>query len=110
MIQITLNANGTRRTYRSTGVRMRACLEAYRLAEEYEKCSGEYPEELIERCIEFVLEVFGRAFTQDDLLDGYEGSPFALFPQLIREVIAYANDRIVDFPIPAAKAMTTKEA
>lgn len=110
MIQITLNINGARRVYKSTGVRMRACLEAYRLGEAYEKCGGEYPDELIERCIEFVLETFGRAFTRDELLDGYEGSPFALFPQLIREVIGYANDRIVDFPIPAARATTTKDA
>lgn len=103
MIQITLKIDGQRKVFQSTGVRMRACLDAYRLAEEYDKCGGDYSDEMIERCTEFVLEVFGHKFTADQLLDGYEGSPFALFPALMREVIAYTAERIAQFPTTAAR-------
>lgn len=106
MIQITLKINGKEKVYRSIGVRMRTCLDAYQLAADYERCGGEFDAEMIARCVAFVLGVFDHAFTADELMDGYEGSPFALFPSLMREVIGYTADRIVDFPTKAATRPT----
>lgn len=107
MIQIRLcPVGGTETTYKSRGVRMRSCLEAYRLYEKYEACRGDYGEDLIEECLEFICGCFDHAFTVDALLDGYAGTPYALIPQMLREVIGYVNDRIVIFPTAAAQIQT----
>lgn len=107
MIKITLTIDGKEKYFRITDVRMRACLEAYRLASEYEKCNGDFSDEMLEKCTDFVCSVFGNAFTPEDLLDGYKGNPFALFPALLREVISFSSDKIAQFPTPAVKPKKT---
>jgi len=94
---------GVEKAYRAEP-RMRECLDAYALAKRWSDARGDYDGELMEDCLSYVCALFDDAFTGDELLDGYEGTPFALIPQLLEQVIGYVQERIVSFPIPAAAA------
>lgn len=104
MIQITLIVDGRSRIYAAAEVCMRTSLEAYRLFREYSAAGGDYSDDLLARCASFVCGCFGDVFTVDQLLDGYQGSAFALYPSLLNAVVGYVHDRIVNFPEPAAPA------
>ena len=103
MFQIKLTVKGKEKTYRAAGMSLRASLDAYALYREYSQCEGDYSPDLIERCIAFIVRLFGGAFTEDELLDGYGYSAFALIPEILSAAIQYANDAIVNFPQPATE-------
>ena len=103
MIRIALRPRGAAKstTYSADDIRMRECLDAYRLAEEWEQANGTYSEELMGRALSLIARCVGNGITAEELLDGYEGSPFVLIPNFLREAIGFVNDRIVDFPTRA---------
>ena len=102
MISLTLELPGMKpKTYKDEA-RMRECLDAYDLAKRWEAAAGYYPPELLEDAARFVCRCFGHRFTQDDLLSGYRGSPFVMFPELLRTLIGYVSDQVADFPPKAA--------
>ena len=102
MISITLNPRGMKpRTYRAD-IRIRECLDAYALADRWEQAAGKYEGELMEDALAFIPRCFGGQFTAEDLIDGYEGSPYALVPNFLRAVIGYVSEQLVDFPPRAA--------
>ena len=94
---------GAEKSYRAEP-RMRECLEAYTLAKRWSDANGDYDSELLDDCLAYVCALFDDAFSMEELLDGYEGTPFALIPQLLQQVIGYVSDKLVSFPIPAAAA------
>ena len=101
MIQITLIVNGKEQTYRAAGMNLKNSLTAYELYKEYSQAEGDFSDELIEQCLQFVTGIFGGAFTQEQLLSGYKGSAFILFPNMLRACVSYVNEEIVNFPEPA---------
>ena len=106
MIQITLIVNGKEQTYRAAGMNLKYSLTAYELYKEYSQAEGDYGDELIEKCLQFVTGIFGGAFTEKQLLDGYKGSAFILFPNMLRACVSYVNEEIVNFPEPATMPET----
>ena len=110
MINITLSIRGFKPKTYQADLRMRECLDAYDLAQEWEQAAGIYPQELVEKALQFTCRCFGRQFTVDDLMDGYQGSPYALIPSLLRAVIGYVEEQLVDFPPKAAPAAGKKRA
>lgn len=105
MIKITLSLNGRSRTYPATEICMRTSLDAYRLFREYSTADGDYSDDLLRRCSEFVCDCFGGVFTPDQLWDGYQDSAFTLFPAMLSAVVGYAQEKIINFPEPAKDAM-----
>lgn len=106
MIQITLIVRGKSKTYQAAGVNLRTSLEAYDLYKEYDKAGGDYSSDLLDRLAGFVCRCFGDAFTMDQLLDGYKGSAFRLYPAMLDAVIAYVHEQVVNFPNPAEMPVT----
>lgn len=105
MINITLNVRGMKpRTYRAD-IRMRESLDAFELADRWDRAQGVYPQELVDDVLQFIVRCFGRQFAVEDLLDGYEGSFYALAPNFLRAVVGYVAEQVADFP---PKAATTK--
>lgn len=97
------------KTYKSE-IRMRECLEAYELADRWGQANGDYGE-LIDDAADFVSRCFDRQFTAEELLDGYEGSPYVFFPEFMRQAIQYVNGRIAAFPmIPGMPPESETEA
>ena len=94
------------KTYRSE-IRLRESLDAFDLAERWDKARGVYSQELIDEALSFVVRCFGGQFTAEELLDGYEGSAFALIPNFLRAVIGYVAEEMADFP-PRAATETMK--
>lgn len=101
MIQIRLTIDGAEETFRAIGVNMGVSLDAYALYKEYSEAEGSYSEELIARLNRFICDCFGNHFDEDELLAGYADSAFVLYPQMLREVVGYVHDKIVNFPEPA---------
>ena len=97
MLNITLTIKGKEVPFTARGVNIRASYLAYELYKEYTMANGDYPQELLDRCAEFVCTCFGHAFTVEQLLDGYQGSAFRLYPSMLNAVI-------VNFPEPATAA------
>ena len=110
MIKIKLLIKGKEREYVARGVNLRVSYDAYELYREYELAGGNYPPELMEKLEDFVVRVFGGAFTREQLLDGYRGSAYRLYPGMLNAVVGYTNEAIINFPEPAnqteAKAET----
>ena len=104
MINLTLNIRGFKpKTYRAD-IRMRQCMEAFELADAWDKAAGNYDDALMHEALGFIVECFGGQFKVDDLMDGYEGRPYALIPTFLRSVIGYVADEMTDFPPRAATA------
>lgn len=101
MIQIQLAIGGKEKTFRAVGVNMGVSLDAYSLYKEYSEAEGNYSEELIVRLNRFICDCFGNQFDEDELLAGYADSAFVLYPHMLREVVGYVHDKIVNFPEPA---------
>ena len=101
MIRITLTINGKEKEFTARGVSLRASYMAYEIYREYELAGGNYPQELLEKCEDFIITVFGGAFSRDELLDGYRGSAFRLYPGMLNAVVSYSSEAIVNFPEPA---------
>ncbi len=109
MIQIALIVSGKEQIYRAAGMNLKNSLTAYELYKEYSQAEGDFSDELIEKCLLFVTGIFGGAFTREQLLEGYKGSAFILFPNMLRACVSYVNEEIVNFPEPAtAPEMKTK--
>lgn len=104
MLQITLMVAGKEMTYRAAGMNLGASLTAYELYKEYGEAGGEYSAELMEKCVQFTCEIFGKAFSREQLLSGYHGSAFILFPALLREAVGYVESEVVNFPQPPKAA------
>lgn len=104
MITITLQPRGMKPKTYQDDARMRECMDAFELARRWEQAAGEYPGALVEEAAEFISRCFGRQFTAEELMDGYRGSPYALIPDFLRNLVAYVAEEIVDFPPKAAKA------
>lgn len=101
MLNIDLTISGKEQKFTARGVNIRASYLAYDLYREYTMANGDYPQDLLDRCAEFVCACFGHAFSVDQLLDGYRGSAFRLYPAMLNAVITYTTDAIVNFPDPA---------
>ena len=110
MINIELMVDGKKKTYRAANVTLRTSYEAYRLYREYTECQGDYTDELLERCERMVCRIFGDAFTPEQLLDGYRGSAFRLFPGMLNAIVSYSNEQIANFPGPPATAAEKTKA
>ena len=104
MIRIKLYIDGKEREYTARGVNLRLSYMAYELLREYELAGGNYPQETLEKCEDFVCMCFGGSFSREQLLTGYQGSAFVLYPGMLNAVVAYSNEAIVNFPEPAKKA------
>lgn len=110
MINITLNVRGMKpRTYQAN-IRMRECLEAFDLANRWDQAAGSYAPDQVDEALIFICRCFDKQFTVEDLMDGYEGSPYALIPTFLRAVIGYVTEQMVDFPPTAAKVTTKAKA
>ena len=109
MLTIKLTINGKEKEFVARGVTLRASYDAYELYREYDLAGGVYPPDLLERIEALICRIFGNAFTQEQLLDGYHGSAFVLYPSVLHTVVGYSNERIANFPPPAtAQDQTTK--
>ena len=104
MIRIKLYIDGKEREYTARGVNLRLSYMAYELLREYELAGGNYPQGTLEKCEDFVCMCFGGSFSREQLLSGYRGSAFVLYPSIMNAVVAYSNEAIVNFPEPAKKA------
>ena len=104
MIRIKLYIDGKERVYTARGVNLLMSYTAYELLREYELAGGNYPQDLLEKCEDFVCQCFGGSFSREQLLSGYPGSAFVLYPSIMNAVVAYSNEEIVNFPEPAKKA------
>lgn len=100
MIQIQLMVNGKEETFRAAGVNLRNSLLAYDLYKEYTEANGDYSNDLLEKCLDFICGCFGNAFSINELKDGYRGSAFILIPGMLNEVVGYVHEQIVNFPKP----------
>ena len=107
MITIELVSGGKTKKYKAANVTLRVSYDAYRLYRKYTEAQGDYPEELLEECANLVCRVFGNAFTEQELLDGYHGSAFRLYPGMLNAIIAYSNEQIANFPEPPETAVKT---
>ena len=101
MITIDLVIRGKSKRFTASGVCLRARLDAYDLYRDYTEAGGDFSNELLQRCMDFTRRVFGNAFSEEQLLDGYQGSAFRLFPNLLNAVVSYSNEQIANFPEPA---------
>jgi hypothetical protein len=110
MINLTLSIRGFKPKTYQADIRMRECLQAFVLADKWDKAGGNYDDMLIDDALAFIVRCFGKQFTVDDLMDGYEGSPYALIPTFLRAVIGYVAEELVDFPPKAATATAGKKA
>ena len=110
MITIDLMIKGRSRRFTARGVTLRASLDGYELYRAYGEANGDYDDKLIARCVEFTRRIFGNAFSEEQLMDGYQGSAFRLFPSLLNAVVGYSNDTIANFPDPAIEPDLTAEA
>lgn len=110
MINITLSIRGFKpKTYQAS-IRMRECLDAFELANRWDAAAGNYAPDQVDEALVFICRCFDKQFTVDDLMDGYEGSPFALIPTFLRAVIGYVTEQMVDFPPKAATGTTKAKA
>lgn len=100
MITIELVLGGKTKTFRAANVTLRTSYDAYRLYRQYTEAAGDYSDELLEDCAQLVCRCFGGAFTEEELLDGYRGSAFRLFPGIMNAIIGYSNEQIANFPDP----------
>lgn len=105
MLSIKLIINGKEKEFKARGVTLRTSYLAYELYKEYDLAGGMYNPDLLDRIEAFICACFGGAFTQEQLLDGYQGSAFVLYPGILNAVVGYSNDKIANFPPPA----TTRE-
>lgn len=101
MIQIALMVNGKEQIYRAAGMNLKNSLTAYELYKKYSVAEGDYNVGLIQECLRFIVGIFGGAFTEEQLLEGYKGSAFILIPNMLRVCVSYVNEEIVNFPEPA---------
>ena len=101
MITIRLMNHGKEREYVSKGVTLGVSYSAYNLFRRYEEAAGNYPLELLKELESFVCRVFGGAFSEEELRNGYQGSAFRLYPSILQAVVAYSSEAIVNFPEPA---------
>ena len=108
MISIKLTIDGKEQEYVARGINIRTSYMAYDLFREYPTAEGDYKQDLLDRCAEFVCECFGHAFSAEQLETGYRGSAFRLYPALLNAVITYSNEAIVNFP--EAATATAPEA
>ena len=110
MISIELTIRGKAKRFTAWGVTLRTTLEAYGLYKEYDAAGGNYSPELLDRCAAFVCRVFGGAFDEAQLLDGYMGSAFRLYPSMLNAVVGYSNETIANFPEPVTAALSPETA
>lgn len=108
MIKLKLMQGGKEKEYIARGVTLRTSIHAYDLYRRYGRAEGDYTEDLLDECAEFICTIFGHAFNADDLLNGYQGSAFRLYPAMMNAIIGYTNDEIVNFPDPAPEATKAK--
>ena len=78
--------------------------------QEYDAAGGKYSPELLVRCAASVCRVFGGAFDEAQLLDGYMGSAFRLYPSMLNAVVGYSNEIIANFPEPVTAALSPETA
>lgn len=102
-MKIKLNIGGKQREFYSKGLTARASLKAFEYLEEIENkaLSGEdklYGPEQMERLLDFVVSLFGNQFTEDEFLDGYEGSFYSDVPEMLRAVVAGVMAKTEEFP------------
>lgn len=109
MIQICLNNDGAKKVYKATGVCMGVSLDAYNLYREYTEAEGNYSDDLIQRLNELICRCFGDQFSENELLKGYPESAFVLYPRILREIVGYVHDKLVNFPEPAMAPEGTKK-
>ena len=110
MIQITLIVEGKSQTYKAAGMNLGASMLAYDLFRAYEKAEGDYTQDLLDSCMNFITEIFGHSFTVRELCDGYKGSAFVLFPNILRAAVGYVDEQIINFPTPPETAEAEKIA
>ena len=107
MITIELIQKGRSKVYKARGISLRLSLDAYDIFRDYSAAGGDYKRELLDRCAQFVCDVFGNAFTVEDLETGYQGSAFVLYPSMLNAVIGYTAEAVANFPEPSI--MTASE-
>ena len=108
MITLTLNIRGMKPKTYTANVRMRECLDAFELAGRWDQAQGSYDANLIADAVAFVVKCFDHQFSEEELLNGYDGSPFVFIPNFCRALIGYVTESMVDFPPKAAKATKTR--
>lgn len=108
MIQITLIVSGKEQIYRAAGMNLKNSLTAYELYKKYSQAEGDYSAGMIQECLRFIIDIFGGAFSEEQLLEGYKGSAFILIPNMLRSCVSYVNEEIVNFPMPAEMPETKK--
>lgn len=102
-MKINLMIDGKKKEFYSRGLNARASLKAFEYLEEIENnvINGEgklYSEEQVERLLDFVVSLFNNQFTEDEFLDGYEGSFYSDVPEMLRSVIAGFMAKTEEFP------------
>ena len=110
MINITLFIKGKEKTFAARGVNLGVSYRAYDLYRRYERAGGDYSPELMEELEQFVVDCFGGAFAREQLREGYRGSAYRLFPNMLSAVVGYSNDVIANFPEPATGTSQTATA
>lgn len=104
MLNIKLTIKGKEKEFTARSINIQASYMAYDLYKEYTMANGDYSQDLLDRCADFVCICFGRAFTVEQLVDGYRGSAFRLYPSMLNAVITYTSEAIVNFPEPVTAA------
>ena len=107
MIMIELVLEGKAKRFKAAGVSLRVSYDAYDLYRRYTEAGGDYSKELLEECEQLVVRCFGGAFTAEELLDGYRGSAFRLYPGIMNAIISYSNEQIANFPEPSETGAAT---
>lgn len=88
-MEITLNIEGKEKKFIAPPVSARRIKDALRLSQKLEQ--GEINENTIDDLSEFLVGIYGKQFTLDELLDGYPANDF--IGKMLRDV----NDVIGDF-------------
>lgn len=112
-MKITLRIDGELKVFDSRGISMKACHEAFDIQMEGAEMIAKgatniYTPERIERMVLFVVALFRNQFTEQEFVDGYEDSFYALMPVLTDSVIEGITAKIQEFP-PNAEAPKTEK-
>lgn len=104
-MNLTLTINGEKKNFYSRGLTAGASFLAYDMLEEMgdrAKSNTLYDKEHREELLRFVVDFFGKQFTEQEFLEGCEDSFFNIVPTMLRSVVAGVSAKVQSFPnVPA---------
>lgn len=97
VLKIKLTINDKEKEFITPFISARKLRDTFKVQKKIE--NGEMNETTIDEMADYIVDIFGNKFTQDELLDGLEGNMFMpTFTECVQNVLGQTEGKINQFP------------